>query len=610
MSTKQTDISTLTDWCYEYESLFNSNDTELVDAGYILPFHDVQFVDFIMCRWVEIQDKNIDQIQRTTDDPFDMALAIANRGFTLAEYKLAVSGKTPPESYQNFRVFDSLLIIDKDADNYFNATQTKNDEQTLLETFLQAIEKAVKSEIPLLNEFFFGSTIKKYFPLSSLKRHTYILGRSGSGKSELMKWLFFQLQKTSQDKRNKSLVLLEPHGDLAKQILQFSLNDGIGKNRVVYLDPFLRETAKQILGEDILGADYTFVLNPFDLQTNDNREINYMTQELSSAFFEILKSEATTQMEAVIQACIDTLLRMPTASIADLKRFMDDKTNRDLVAQGVKNPNIERRNLMHRFDDTKLNSTKSGIYYRLQSLIDDMELRRLLVGKSTVNLEKEMNSGKVIILNLSKGLMGKSSAPALGKLFIALIQGVARKRQLIDVKYRKPTFLFIDEMQNYVTDTIEEIMAESRKYGLHLVLANQLLGQNMESKLKRIILSNTAIKIAGDNEEESLKLMAKQMGGLKTQDFDKLPKYSFYVYDNTRKKAGANVVKSPSALVDVKPPFYMDKKALREFFLWLANDSGYYIKLDETHRKPLKEADSQGIDPQNAEGIYKPNFND
>lgn len=609
------DIQKVTDrdiqnWTFEYLGLRGNTSKDLVEVGYVLPIYNGDFVDYVMKLWVDKQDGIIDEIEKT-GDVFETVKAKARRGFTLAEYTLVLSSKIPPDRYDNFRVFDYLYIIDKDSESFFISGQTPNEED-VLEGFLRAIQKIIENDIPQLHEFFFANKIKQFFPIASLKRHAYILAGTGGGKSELIKYLFYRLQERSHNDNSNSLVLIEPHGDLATQVLQFSLNFGKGRDRVIYLDPFLRETAKLLTGEDILKKDYTFVLNPFDIKTKSSREINYMTQELSSAFFEILKSDSTVQMKAIIQACVDTLLRMEGTSVADLKRFMDDNQNEDLVQRGRQNPNIERKALMERFlEDSKISPTKSGIYYRLQSLIDDMELRRLLVGETTVKLEKELNSGKVIIFNLSKGLLGKESAPAFGKLVIALIQGIARKRQLIPEKMRKPTYVFVDEMQNYVTETIDEIMTESRKYALHMILANQVLGQNMSTALRKIILSNTAIKIAGENEEDSLKVMGKAMGNLKPEAFNKLPKFHFYSYDKLKKEVGANVIKAPNTLIDVKPPLYMDKEQLKEFFVWLAEDSGYYIKVSGEGKTARSNAGSERpTSDKNTGNIYKPNFDD
>ena len=408
-------------------------------------------------------------------------------------------------------------------------------------------------------------------------------------------------------------MLVEPHGDLAQEILMFAFNKK-QKDRVVYLDPFIRETAISLLGEDILGADYTFVINPFDLKRKSEKEIGYMTDKLSNAFFEIINSDETFQMEAIIEACVETLLRREGSTIADLKRFMDDNENDDLIELGKGIPNVERSSLMRtRFkSDGKIKTTKGSIYYRLQKLLGNAQFRRLLVGKSTVDLERELNSGKVIICNVSKGRLG-SAANAFGKLMVGLILGYVTKRQDIAKKLRKETFLFIDEFQNYVSPSIEEVMAETRKYALHVTLAHQVMGQNMSTDMKRVIAGNTAFKIAGENEPESLAWMAKQMKKMDASKFEKLPEYSFYVNNKFNKKAGTYMFRVPDFLVKVKPPYYMSKADLKEFILYLVNDSGYYRKVVPEAENPITpprigQSSLQGrVDKS---GIYQANFKD
>ena len=257
-----------------------------------------------------------------------------------------------------------------------------------------------------------------------------------------------------------------------------------------------------------------------------------------------------------------------------------------------------------------MSPTKSAILTRLSTILKDDYLRRILVGKSTIDIEKEINSGKVIICNMAKGRMGKKSAVMLGKFIIAIIQGYAMKREEMDEKYYKDSLMFIDEMQNYVTEnSIKDILAESRKYALYLVLANQVLGQDMTKGLRNMILGNTALKFCGDNEIESLEIMGKSMKGLKLKDFDRLKKYHFYSYNKLNKKQGAKMIKVPPNLTKVKPPYYMTKEALKKYFLWLANDSGYYVKQSSLEEKESKKADI----PRNRKGggtIYQNDFID
>jgi len=601
-------------WFYTFVGLPEDKDDDVAIFGFALPGEIPDFVVEIMDTWVEWIDFKLTKVKEGTNEYADL---FGQRGFTLQEFKLVLSGKVPEEDYGKYKVFDYLYLMQKKEWNLFTAI-TKDDNEEILEKYMKVLMKSVQLEIPILNEFFFAK-IPLYFPIKSYKRGTHILGASGSGKTELMKVLFYDFQRRSQKHRNKTLVAVEPHGDLSKQLIRFVLNKGKNKERLIYLDPFPRQTAIDLFGEDILGADYIFTINPFDIADRSERIVEYMTEELSSAFFEIIKSQETPQMLAIIKACVDSLLRAEGANISHLKRFMDDKENDDLIELGKQNPNLGQRDMIKRMKtDPKLNPTKSGIYYRLQTILGNSTFRRITSGKSTVDLEKELNSGKVIIFNLAKGKLGADVSSALGKLMVAFIQSIALRRQDIPEKYRKETFFFIDEFQNFVTPSIETIMAEARKFALHMTLAHQVAGQGMDGDMKRIISGNTAIKIAGHNEPESLEYMSKQMQGVTAKDFQKLPPYNFFVSNNHGKVKQAKRLNSPSFLVKEEQPYYMSKEELKEVFLYMIHDSVYYKKVEESDE--IENLNTPLVFPQGGNeipekkdrtnDIYNPKFED
>ena len=592
---------------YDFTGLPDKTAVGIINIGYLLPIDHIKFVVHFMKYWVKWKDGVLDKLEEGT---IEYADAFGQRGFTFQEYKFVLSGRVKEEYLTYYRVFDYLYLTNQGDRDYFTAINLKEDENDkVVSGYITALSDAIKEEIPILKKFFFETKIPLYFWQNDLKKHLYFLAASGSGKTEMMKLFFYDLQRASQKDRNISLVLIEPHGDFSTEVLQFSINKRKYWDRIVYLDPFIRTTATKLLGEDILGADYTFTLNPFDILFKSDSQINYLTQQISNAFFEIIKSDETSQMKAVITACVETLLRMGGMSITDLKRFMDDDSNDDLIAFGSTIPNEERRDMISKLKGNKsfkLASTKSGIFFRLQNLLGDMELRRLLVGKSTINLEQELNSGKVIICNIPTTL-GEDSAPAFGKLLLALIKGFVMKRINTPKKLRKSIYCFVDEFQNFTTPSIGKIMAEARKYGLHMVLSHQQMGQDMDNKMRRVITGNTAVKIAGDNEPDSIDFMCKQMGDLGPKDFEQLPKFSLFTYNKDNKKAGVSMVRVPDFLVDQKPPFYMSKPELKAFLLYMVHKSGYYKKVEpvKTIMKPNLDTDSLKDG-----GIYNPKFED
>lgn len=593
---------------YRFLELPEHKNGDVVNIGYTHIKDVPEAFKDQMKRWVARIDARLDQLPQNS---LAYADQFSKRGFTYEEYKVARRGDINEEDFKYHRAFDYLFISDRIEHTKF--TVSYDDELENFENYLRTLVPYIRREVPVLHSFFFKYKLPIYFPISSLRRHVYLVGKSGSGKSELLKIPFYDLQRRTRKKRSATMILMEPHGDLAAQVLSFVLNKKEGRKRVVFIDPTIRDTVKQVFQKDLLEQEYTFVINPFEISDRSERNINYMVQELGSAFYEILDEDRSAQMKALLNAAIDTLLRRPGSTISDLKRFMDDEQNEDLVSLGKLSPNLEHRAFFQtKWNDKRLGSTKSSIYFKLQSIIGNPQIRRLLVGKSTINLEKEINSGKVLIFNLSKGRMGKEGGPAYGKLMIALIQGIIRKRQDIPPERRKKTFLFIDEFQNYVTPTVEEIMAESRKYALHMFLANQVVGQNMDAQMRRIILGNTTIKIASHNEPDSLEMMSKQMGNIKAKDFDKLPPFSFYLYDSSKPKKGSVLLRSPSFLVNQNSLFYMTKLELADLFKYLVKDSGYYRKsiplTSPNEIKTGKSLLSEKINSSQTEGVYDPNF--
>ena len=594
---------------YRFNNLPSFTQKDVLNFGYSYPIDNPKFVIHLMERWVEWIDDRLDKLSKGTIAFADL---FGERGFTYKEYKLVVSGKIQEEDYHRFRVFDYLYLIDKSEREFFSGLINTNEEE-LLDGYIDALSKSFKAEITVLHEFFFETKIPICYKLDDIKKHCYILSQSGTGKSTLIKTLFYDLQRRSQKEWNKSMVLIEPHSDLSLQLMRFVLNKGMNKKRIVYLDPNIRGTAIRLFGEDILGADYHFVINPFELTNPSGKYINYMAQEISNAFFEIIESDVTPQMKTVINSCVDTLLRKPNSSISDLKKFMNDKKNADLVEFGIQSPNPEISEMMQIFQNApRLGSTKSAVYYRLQSLLGDMELRRLLIGKNTVNLEKEINGGKVILCNFSIAEMGRDSAPAFGKLVAALMLGIALKRQHIPENLRMETYSFIDEFQTYTTPSYEQILSEGRKFSLHMILSNQFIGQKMNTQLKRAVLSNTVLKIAGDNDSDSIEIMSKEMGDLKSKDFENLPKYNFFLYNKHNKESGVSTLRVPDYLVEQKPPFYMSKNELKDLFLYMVHESGYYKKVEDKEPS-LVGITTEPIQPlvaSETKPIYNPKFTD
>jgi hypothetical protein len=356
----------------------------------------------------------------------------------------------------------------------------------------------LEAAAPALRRFFYRR-LPVLIPEDARKRHSYIIGQSGSGKSELLKVL---LNAYVREGVKAGLVLIDPHGDLAEQIARMPQVAQSG--RLVYVHPGL-------------SSGHTPTINPFELADQSESAVHVMAEQIASVFGELMRKAGHTaltgNMGALLIPCVSTLLRRPSSTIRDLQTFMDDKRNRDLWQLGCQSPLPGHRDFFReRFHEKQFDSTKAALYTRIQSLLNSPVLYRLLVGPSTVNLEKAVNAGQIVVFALPKGGIGAETSPTFGSFVLALLQGIAIRRESQPESSRMPVHVFVDECQNFLSPSVQTILTESRKYGLHLTLAQQTFAQDMDRDLAAAVIGNTAVKFCGMNDVKTLKPMDERMG--------------------------------------------------------------------------------------------------
>lgn len=346
---------------------------------------------------------------------------------------------------------------------------------------------------------FFYRRLPVWIPDEARKRHSYIVGKSGSGKSELLKALFHgDLRKSDP----VSLVVIEPHGDMTEELAKHPSVARSG--RLIFINP-------------TLAKGYTPTINPFELADQSEDAIHNTAGHITN-IFNILMSRSgfaslTGNMTTLLVPCISVLLRRPGSTIEDLQAFMDDKRNGELVSLGENSPLIPHRNFFkHMFHGKDFDSTKSALAKRIQSLLNVPHLYRFLVGKSTIDLDEAVNSGKIVIFSLQKGTLDEDTVSTFGIFVLGMLQGIAFRRQKIPVHLRMPTYVYVDEFQNFLSASIKKIMTELRKYGLHLTLAQQSFAQDMDIDIAAAVIGNTAVKFCGMSDVKTLKPMNERLG--------------------------------------------------------------------------------------------------
>jgi hypothetical protein len=406
------------------------------------------------------------------------------------------------------------------------------------------------------------------------ERHTIITAKTGYGKSELIK---LAIHRDIRRTRRPGVILLEPHGELSESVARFREN--IGSDRLIYIDPTLH-------------PDYTPVINPLDVYDKSPTGIDRATEELVEVFRIVLSGNSspfTPNMETILLACISTLILKGDATLFDLLDFMDDDKNMALVAFGANrlaNP-THHYLFTHDFRGDKYEITKAAIKTKLYSFLSSSTLHNFLIGKSTINIKEAMDSGKLIIVCLPKHL-GPRSIEIIGRFFTASVQNIAFERSKIPEKQRKKVHMYIDESHRFISPVIEGILTDARKYKVFMTFSMQILGQDADTQLKRIISSCTNVKITGANDFKSLSAISKETG-LEVDEMRDLRVGEFYV------KAGSGLN------IKFKAPSYLREESsfmtAQEWEQTKAEQlAKYYRKIDRTgHSKP--DAEKTGRKP-------------
>jgi hypothetical protein len=191
----------------------------------------------------------------------------------------------------------------------------------------------------------------------------------------------------------------------------------------------------------------------------------------------------------LLHPCVSVLMELGDASFPDLQCLLDEDRNEDLLlrVQASQTYREYRDFFEYEFHHADYRPTKRAIEKKIQSLLNYQAFHNLTVGKSTVDLRALMDSRKLVIFNLSKGKLGVEAMPEFARV---------------------PTHLIIDECHNFITPAIQEILKESRKYALHLTLAQQTIGDKMSGELLNTVMTNTEVKITGFNDKKCLDTMA------------------------------------------------------------------------------------------------------
>lgn len=294
------------------------------------------------------------------------------------------------------------------------------------------------------------------------RRHTYIIGKSGTGKSTLLRNLIVQIIANKQ-----GLILIDPHGDLSEEIM-----DCIPPHRVkdaIYLNP-----------QDI---EYPMGLNLLGNVPQDGHD--KVTEDIISIFKSIWGDSWGPRMEYILRNSLYALLDIPGSTLLGVSRLFHDDRYRRAVTQRIKNPAVQsfwHTEFPGYIADRRHREYVSPIENKLGRLTSNLIIRNMIgQTKNRIKMRECMDSGKIIIANLAKGALGDGVSSLLGSFLVSMTQQAAMSRRDMPERYRRDFYLVADEYHNFTTESFTSILSEARKYRLNLVLAHQYISQVPEA---------------------------------------------------------------------------------------------------------------------------------
>ena len=301
------------------------------------------------------------------------------------------------------------------------------------------------------------------------RRHLYIIGKSGVGKTKLLE-LFIRQDVTY----NHGLCLIDPHGDVVDAILDY-----IPKNRI--------EDVCVISPPDV---EYPASFNP--LANVDPLFKFQLTQGLIEVFQKQFGANWTPRLEHVFRFTCLALLDYPHATMRGMISMLTDRNYRQKVVEYITDDMVKRFFAIEFADWSEKFDTDAIIplVNKLGQFLSDPLLRNIFGQKENkIDISKLMNEEKIILINLSKGRLGEENSSFLGSIFLTKIKQAGMERASIPESERKDFYLYVDEFQNVVTQTFENILSEARKYAINLTVAHQYVGQIIQ-RVHQAVLGN------------------------------------------------------------------------------------------------------------------------
>ncbi len=321
-------------------------------------------------------------------------------------------------------------------------------------------------------------------------RHVYIIGQTGAGKSGML-----ELLALSDVFYNQGYCIIDPHGDFAIDNLKFVPESRI--RDVVYFNP----------------ADTAFPVAFNPLEVSDPTRKPNICSEVIGVLKRMFGDSWGPRLEHILRYTLLALLDRPEATLLDISRLLTDKDFRKETLEYCQDVTVLQfwKHEFGQWNEKQVNESIAPVLNKVGAFTANPIIRNI-VGqpKSSFDIRKIMDEGKILVVNLSKGLIGEDNAAILGSFLVTKVQLAAMSRSDIPrVEDRRPFYLYVDEFQNFATESFAVILSEARKYGLNLTVANQYVAQ-MTDSVRDAVFGNVGTTISFRVSADDAPVLTKQ----------------------------------------------------------------------------------------------------
>jgi len=366
------------------------------------------------------------------------------------------------------------------------------------------------NDITLFAETTFRNKFKKFgIKRDDRRRHMYLIGKTGMGKSTILENMIVE-----DIRAGAGLAVVDPHGDLAETILEFIPSDRI--NDVIYFNPS--------------DMNHPIAFNVVEHVEPHLRHL--VASGLIGVFQKLWADSWGPRLEYILRNAILAVLDYPGSTLLAVTRMLSDKAFRKKVIEKIEDPVVKAFwvNEFASYNDKFASEAVSPIQNKVGQFLSSSLIRNI-VGQvqSSLDMREIMDNNKILILNLSKGRIGEDNSALLGAMMITKIQLAAMSRVDIEEEDRKDFYLYVDEFQNFTSDSFANILSEARKYRLNLILAHQYIEQLSET-VKFAVFGNVGTLIAFRVGAADAEALAPEFMPIFTEeDIVNLPKYEIYL---------------------------------------------------------------------------------